>query len=233
MLFRSMSKNAKFTKKSSRQNRKQSTKTLRSDGEEIVMKQRQLNPIVCLPEIIQAPIYKQWRRFVNNGGAVSGSLTIAHLLSQFMVAVTSVLGISYVRAVRIRQLRILSPVQTQGTSVTLRLQPNGVDAGNNSFNTVPETFIDTSASIDIPAYIFLKPAIDTPLGSWHFSNTTSSNLMLITCPQGSTMDIQFEYILNTESTAATYTVVIAAATAGTLFSQTILTNFIPSVFTVY
>lgn len=222
----------KYTKKPSKQNRKRSTKGIRSDGEEFVITQNVRSPIIALPEILDSPIYRQWRRFVNNGGVVSGRMNIQDCLNQFMVAVTSVLGICYLRAVRIRQIRILSPVQTQGTSVTLRLQPQGVDSSVNNFNGVPETYVDTSASIDVPAYIFLKPAIDTPLGSWHYSNTVNCDLLNLTCPQGSTMDIQFEYILNHENTASTYTVVIAAATAGTLFSRAILTNFAPTVFTV-
>lgn len=199
----------------------------RDDGEEQAIVQNKSKPIVWLPEIILSPMFMCTRRFVNNTAAVSAFLTIADLLNQFLVAQTSVLANTYVRAVRIRKIRILSPVTTQGTSVTLSIQPRGIDSGNNSFNAVPERYLDTSASIDIPAYIALKPSMESPLGSWHYNTTVSTNLAAIIAPKGSTMDISFEFILNTEDPASGYTVTIAAATAGTLYARTLLTSFDP------
>jgi hypothetical protein len=175
----------------------------------------------------------KWRRFVANGGAVNGALQISDLLNQFLFAATANLGISYVRAIRIRRIRILSPVTTQGTSVSLRLQPVTNDSNNNSFVSIPETYIDTSASIDVPAYIELSPSIQSPLGAWHYStNTTAIQLVLITCPAGTTMDIAFDYILNHENVASVYTQSIVGV-QGTMFSRSILTNFMPLVLNVY
>jgi hypothetical protein len=217
--------------KSSKANRKKVVK-LRDDGEEIRIKQDQKHPIICLPEIVDAPIQRCWRRFVASA-AVSGSVTIADLLNQFMVAYTTTSGSCYVRALRIKAIRLLCPVTSQGTSISCQIQPNTTDGTNNSFSAVPENFRDTSASIDVPAYLYLKPSIDTPLGAWHYSTAVSTNLFLLIAPSGSTMDIQFEYILGNQSVITTFTQTIAAATPGTLFSRAILTNFTPLVFTVY
>ncbi len=186
-------------------------------------------PVLSLPEIVTQPILQTYRRFVNNGGAVSGALAISDLLNQFTMATTSVLVIPYVRAVRIKKIRILSPVTTQGTSITLSMLPIGADTGQNSFTIVPEMYLDTSASIDVPAFLSLTPSIETPLGSWHLSitNASSSQLLQIVCPQGSTMDILFEYILNTVQSVPSYTRTIAAGTAGTLYAANILGNFVP------
>jgi hypothetical protein len=226
-----LSSTSKSHKKPSKYNVKKK-KGHPEDGEESLVKQNTRHPIVCLPEFKRLPMNTVVKRFVCNGGAVSGTIAITDLLNQFMVVSTSVLGICFIKAVRIKCLKLLAPVQTQGTSVECTLQPSTTDGSNNSFNSVPEKYSDTSASIDIPAYLKLKPSIDTPLGSWHFSSTVTTGLVTITAPQGSTMDLTLEYMLNTEGIVSPYTVVIAAATSGTLFSRNILTNFVPLVFTV-
>jgi len=108
------------------------------------------------------------------------------------------------------------------------MQPLATDSSINSFNSVPETYIDTSASIDIPAYLSLTPSIKTPLGSWHMSTTVSINLLQVILPAGTTMDITFEWIGRESQTGASgYTRVIAAGTAGKTYAATILTNLVP------
>jgi hypothetical protein len=189
-------------------------------------KQNKNKPVVFLPEIISAPIQKTTRRFIT-ASAISGSaITIADLLNQFLVATTSILGVSYLRMVRIKRIRMLCPVTTQGTSIGCKFQPSTVDSGNNSFNSCGEVFADTSASIDIPAYLALEPKLTTPLGSWHYSTTVSTNLLIVSCPPGTTMDIQFEYILNTDNSVSAYTVALSGAVSGTLYSRNIL-SFVP------
>ncbi len=216
-----------FSKKPSKQNRKRKVVPLTDDGSEVGTRQDKNRPITFLPEIVISNRFTSTRRFVNNGGAVSGQMTIQDLLNQFLIATSTTVGYCYVRCVRIKKFRILSPVQTQGTSVTVSVQPYSVDAANNSFSAIPETYVDTSASIDIPAYISLKPSIETPLGSWHYNTTTNVNLMTLVAPQGSTMDISFEYILNIANNASVYTATLAAAVVGTLYARNILTNFVP------
>ena len=184
-------------------------------------------PITSLPEITTAHVIQEYRRFVNNGGAVGAALTIFGCLNQFMFSVTPLLLYNYIRAFRIKKIRILSPITTQGTSITCSIQPIGIDSGNNNFNAVPEKYLDTSASIDVPAYISLTPDRTTPLGSWHYNVSVDGSLAQIVCPAGSTMDILFEYIMTTESTSSSYTRVVAGATVGLLYTANMISNFVP------
>ncbi len=202
-----------------------------ADGHNLIVKQDVRHPIIALPEISPSPVYRQSRRFIASS-AVNGNLTIANLLDQFMIQVSTALGVSYVKALRVAKLKLLAPVQTQGTSVQLKVQPIGIDSGNNSFSGVPETYQDTSASIDVPAYLELKPKIDTPLGSWHFSVNVDLALLYIVAPQGTTFDIVFEFILNNEAAASSYTNTLVTGTVGTLYSRNIVTNFVPQSATV-
>jgi hypothetical protein len=198
----------------------------RESGLEYAVKQNQKHPIICLPEVTVAPVFTKYQRFITDT-QVNSNITIANCLDQFMVQVSTALGICYVKAFRIKKIRLLSPVTTQGSSVLASITPAGVDSANNSFSGIPETYLDTSASIDIPAYIKLTPSMESPLGSWHWSTTTSVNLFTIICPPGSTLDILFEYILNTEGTASAYSNSLVTGTVGTLYSRNIGGTFTP------
>ncbi len=195
------------------------------DNGQVIKNSRKRFPVVSLPEIVTSPIYQRWQRYVQ-GNATGASITIGGILQAFMIASSTTNLVCYVKAVRIKKIRVLAPVTTQGTSVSLLLRPNMVDTGSNNFNAVPEVYLDTSASIDIPAYISLEPSLDTPLGSWHMSTATSGNLVYIEAPVGSTMDILFEFILNTSDTASALNATVGGATAGTLYTRYI-NNFQP------
>ncbi len=184
-------------------------------------------PVISLPEINTVPIFQCYRRFICTS-AVSGSITIQDLLNQFGFAATSSVVYPYCQQVRIKKIRVLCPVTTQGTSVLVSMKPNTADTGNNCFNSVSETYIDTSASIDIPAYMHLTPSIKTPLGSWHYNSTVNANLLYVIFPSGSCCDILFEWIPSWSAfTAPAYTRTVAAATAGKTYAANILTNMVP------
>lgn len=214
-------------KKASKANRKKKEIPQNENGELSKVNSGKRFPIVSLPEIITSPIYQVYRRYIAQG-AVSGNISITDLFNQFMVAVTSVLAETYVFAVRLKKIRVLAPVTTQGSSVLVSMKPNAPDTALNSYTGVPEKYIDTSASIDIPAYLSLTPTLATPFGSWHKDNNVSINLLEIVCPSGSTLDILYEFILrDTTATAPQFTRVVAAATTGVMFGAPILTNLIP------
>ena len=218
----------KTYKKSSKQNKKNKVVKENESGMLAHQIQNKRFPIISLPEIVTSHIIQEYRRFVATS-SVSGFLTIYDLLNQFMMATLATLANSFIEAVRIKKIRLLSPVTTQGTSVTARLSPFAPDTSTNNFNGIPETYADTSASIDIPAYLSLTPSIMTPLGSWHRAQNTDSNLLTVQCPSGSTMDILFEYILPTSSTAQAYTRAIVGGTIGVLYTKNIITSFVPIV----
>jgi hypothetical protein len=183
-------------------------------------------PIISLPEIVSSHIIQEYRRFINTT-SVSGFLTIYDLLNQFMIATSTTLLNSYIDAIRIKKIRMLCPVTTQGTSVSCSLQPYAPDTTNNLFSAVPEKYIDTSASIDIPAYLSLNPKITTPLGAWHRAILVDSNLVQVIAPPGTTFDILFEYIILSGASASTYTRAVTGATVGVLTTKNMITNFVP------
>jgi hypothetical protein len=222
-----MKPHTKTYKKPSKHNKKKKNVVESETGELSVSNSSKRFPIVSLPEITTTHIIQEYRRFVNNGGAVNGTLTITELFNQYMMAVSATSCLSYLKAIRIKKVRLLCPVTTQGTSVTCSMQPLASDSSSNNYNCVPEVYLDTSASIDIPAYLSITPSMNTPLGSWHRSINVSSSLLQITCPAGSTLDILFEFIITTDGSAPVQARTVAGATVGILYTANILTNFVP------
>lgn len=187
-------------------------------------------PVIALPEIKPLPIMQIQRRFVNNGTAANAGLTIFNLLDQFTMAISATSLVPFVRLLRIKRIRILAPVTTQGTSVTVSISPNAVDSAQNNYNSCGELYLDTSASIDVPAYLSLTPSLETPLGSWHYFINIDSSLASINAPAGSTLDILFECILHGAGPSpASHTRVVAGATIGNVYASSIVGGaFVPS-----
>jgi hypothetical protein len=216
-------------KKSSKLNKKKKVIIDKIDSELVLHNNSKRFPIVSLPEIVPAPTMQLYKRFICATTGIAGIITIQDLLNQFMIAVTATTLYSTISCLRLKKIRALAPVTTQGTSVSLSMRPAGVDTTNNSFNTVPEQYTDTSASLDIPAYLSLTPSVMTPLGSWHFPITANFNLLTLNCPPGTTLDILFEFILRcSEPSASIYTRTVVGATIGQQYGSTILTNLIPT-----
>jgi hypothetical protein len=216
-------------KKSSKLNKKKKVIIDKIDSELVLHNNSKRFPIVSLPEIVSAPVMQLYKRFVCATTGVNGIITIQDLINQFMVATSATTLFSTVSCIRLKKIRALSPVTTQGTSVTLGMRPAGVDTALNSFNTVPEQYTDTSASLDIPAYLSLTPSVMTPLGSWHYPLTVNLNLLTLNCPPGTTLDILFEFILRcSEPSPSGYTRTVVGATIGQQYGATILTNLIPA-----
>jgi hypothetical protein len=164
------------------------------------------------------------RRYIANG-ATSGAIVISDLFNSWVVASTTILGHPIGRAYRLKKISILSPVTTQGTTVLLQMTPNSTESTSNSFNSMPEAYVDTSCSIDKPAFISLKPSEMSPFGSWHVvAQSATPNIIAVVCASGSVMDLTIEIIAN-NGADTTYSTVLVGATAGVSYARSILTNF--------
>lgn len=199
-----------------------------ADGMISVSNSNRREPIISLPEIVQNPIQEVYRRYVCSAG-VNGFITIYDLLNQFLFATSSTTAYSTVQAVRIKKIRVLSPITTQGTTTVVSLMPTGRDTTNNNFNSLNQQYTDSSTSIDVPAYLSLNPSVQTPFGSWHLNTNVDSNLLTINCPAGTTMDILYEFINRQPASMVltpTYVVTTTGMTTAVLYCKYIL-GFVP------
>jgi len=214
---------SKYSKKSSKKK-----VVIRDDKDFINESNKSLShPVLELPELNMMPIYHTKRRWTASS-AVSGIMTIYQCFEQFRLAISATTAYSYVRAFRIKRIRILASVATSGTPVTVQVQPTTTtDSTLNCFNSCPSIFSDTSSNLSIPAFVDVQPSSKTPLGSWHTNQLVNNNLSTIVAPSGSIMDIDFEFILNIGGNSSTYTSTSAGMTAGFLYAGNMVTNFVP------
>lgn len=96
---------------------------------------------------------------------------------------------------KIKRISIWGPVATAGTPVTVELRFPGTGAADGT--TSPQVDAsDSSVSFDRPAYATLKPKKTSLHGQWFNPTTTGFNFVEITGPQGSIIDIDFDFVLN-------------------------------------
>jgi hypothetical protein len=162
--------------------------------------------------------------------AVDGDFTNLDLFNLPGCSVqTAISGIPISQAVRLRNIKIWSPVQTAGSTTTVTLIDNSGVAGT-ALDGMPEVFSDSSMSFDRPARLSWKTKKERPSGGWWAIASTSISRVLfnLKCPLGSIVDFHFEFILNlTINTGLAPAVVIVGATPGDLFNRLAITNLTP------
>lgn len=79
------------------------------------------------------------------------------------------------------------------TDIMLKFADNGTAAGQGG---PPCTVMDSSASIDDPAFVSLKPPKGSICSLWQDTGAASYNFFTYKCPQSGIMDIHFEFIID-------------------------------------
>lgn len=175
-------------------------------------------------ELKPNPIIQYRQRYQVISALSVQEYAIYNAVTSRIVATTATVGISLLKAIRIRRVQVWAAVTTQGTPAGVSILPTTDDPGNNSFNDLPERILDVSISIDKPAYVDYRPKVTHPSGSWHYSNTITNGLFAISAPIGGIIDIDFEAILNANEPVATTVITLAGATAGTIYAGNAFTN---------
>jgi hypothetical protein len=218
LVKRQQKSNKKKARQSSFNNIKRELKNISSE--------RRLPYEVRPRELVLNPKYRFIRRFVATG-AISSFLTIAHLFSCFITAATTVLGYSPFSAIRLVCIKFWGPPASVGTDITMNITPIQVETDLNSYGDIPFTYSDTSTDITRPCFVGFIPAKDTPSGSWHYSTTTSVQLINVQIPTACCMDLILEGIPNIVENPKGFTQTLVGATVGAVYCRPILTNFIP------
>jgi len=177
-------------------------------------------------ELTITPIWQYVRRY-QAVSAVSAALTITDLNNSAIMAVSTILGYPVNRCTRIRRIRIWAPIDVQGTNATVTITPVTVDSANNCFVDLPKTISDTTISVSRPAYVEYRPNIDHPSGGWHNTNTVNTNLVLLSAPADSIMDIHYEGVLAFANDPQGYSTVLSGSTAGKMYCRAAASNYVP------
>jgi len=179
------------------------------------------------PQLGIAPTYSVRRRFVASAN-VNGNFTLASGHNQFLVAITSLIGGSWVDCWRIKKIEIWSPVLAVGGSGGFELTVSGASV-DNMFNDRGRVISDNSTSLDRAAHGIWKPVKTQPSGSWHITTSTNSTAVLFTlsATTSSIIDITFAYVPNNYSVPNGFNQAITSSTVGTLLSHVPISNLTP------
>jgi len=180
------------------------------------------------PTFVQQEV-RSWRiRCTVSAAITAGNITMAQLGGMLGV-ISLATGAGSATALicdqfRLKRTCVWGPVATAGTPVTVQLKyvddPTGI-----TFSGAPKTVSDTSVSFDRPAYICLEPSRD---GSSIFDNWMDSNqavnVIVITCPAGSTVDFFFQWIMDDQGVTTAGPTITAASVLGQIYHRSITTG---------
>jgi hypothetical protein len=110
-------------------------------------------------------------------------------------------------AVKLHRISIWSPPASQGAAATC-----GVEWATPSYNAGPETN-DTTLSVATPAHVSLTPPVNSAANFWLAPGT--DNIMVVTAPPGSIIDVHATWVLAEGTPGPDYTV--AAGTLKTVY----------------
>lgn len=152
--------------------------------------------------------------------------TVNQMLKLQLMCVSTTLGYSLAYAIRIRRVRLWAAANALGATTTVAVEWN---AGSTGFLLDGVSASDTTVSSTEPAYVDTRPPRNS-LASWYQAGTTggTNELFSITCPGGTLIRIDYDYVLNTTEPAFSGGFAITAGVQGLLVavnpSSTIVVN---------
>jgi hypothetical protein len=181
------------------------------------------------PDFNAVPTYRMRRRYAQFATLNAASFTLADGHRQFLVATSTTTAVCYVDIWRIKSVEGWVVADDYHSS-TFQLQPVGQDTNLNFFNDRESLYTATSRSEAEPAHFKIMCDADSPMGAWHHTTNVNANASLFLAyvlTNGSsgvnqlTLDIEFEYVLNTVGLPLSYNVSgYTGLTAGTLGAHT-------------
>lgn len=185
-------------------------------------KRRGASEYVSIPERKMQPTQTLTRRFINNGGNQSVTLTVAQLAAMCVgvVATTATVGYLESNVFRIKWIKIWAASSSDTLSATTVTASwvNLPAASVGVLASIPQGVSDTSASNARYAHVCLRPPADSSFaGKWWYGTATAEAVALV-LPSESIFDICFEKYNDYLGTRTVYGSAISGATAGTWYS---------------
>lgn len=164
------------------------------------------------PPYVPDRVYQCVRRYIA-GSTFSASMSLLEGHGQFAVATSATTSASWVDCWRIRRIRVYARNEEAGHAVQVNIVPTGIDLNSNNFNTLPKHYDVESQSISSAMILEIKPGKNSPLGSWHRTNTVNSSggvMLISTSTNGGTFDantlfeIEYDFQPNVSGGLTTY-----------------------------
>lgn len=180
-------------------------------------------PIYIQPPTYSAQSVRRWKvRMDVAANAAAQTMTSGHLSQVLGIVATSATTSTFLSdSFRLRRCSMWSWTGTAGTTVDIMLKY--VDSGNGAGQAGPPCVrMDSSASMDRPAYVSIKPPRTSAQNLWHDCTTAGTNFLTYYSPQTAIMDLDFEFIVD-DLGAPTAGPTLVSAVAGTIYHHSVLT----------
>jgi len=164
------------------------------------------------PEAFQASVsfFKRFRiQFASAGTTVFTNQDMGRLLS---VVLTPTDAIPLVDRFRIQRIEVFGPMSSTLVPVTVKLEYLG---STGSVTGTTKLYSDTSMSSVAAAYLNVRPDPNSGPGMWNLGGPNTTNMVSITYPAATIIDIVLEVTLN-DGAVVTTPFVVAGGVAGQL-----------------
>lgn len=169
------------------------------------------------PPLMEAQVVRSLKlRTLSTAALAAQAFTIVDLTGLVgIIAITATTARMLSQQFRLRKIHIWGPVATAGTPVEAIMRWNN---SANDFVGPPIEILDTSVSFDWPAYITTSPPSGSLSSKWHDGSETDVTFTL-TCPTGSTVDFDFDWVLS-DLALSNFAPAIAGATVAEIYHLT-------------
>ncbi len=178
-----------------------------------------------IPERKMQSTYSLVRRFINDGGNQSITLTIANLCAMCVgvIATSATAAVLSSNVFRIKYIKIWSMANSDTLSATTVTASwvNLPTATTGVLASIPQGVSDTTGINARYAHITLKPPKNSNFaGKWWYGTATADAVALV-IPAESIMDVSYEAYHDYLGIKTAYATAISGATAGTWYSVSI------------
>jgi hypothetical protein len=172
------------------------------------------------PQLLLVRNYFRSVNLVTSGAQTDFDFTQGTIAQLLMVCATSTLAYPVCYSIKLKRVRIWSAANALGATTTIVLEWN---AGSTGFIANDYTITDTTMSSTIPCYISSRPPANT-LAAWNSASGggatgTNNVLFSVTCPGGSIIRIDYDYMLNLTESNVANSVAISGGSQGQIVAR--------------
>ena len=167
------------------------------------------------PPFGAAVVYNKVYRFQANAAVTQIPITMTNLLDMLAVATTATTATRLCASMRLRKVSLWGPPASTLVPVTVALEFN-TGAAATGLGSPSTLRSDTSVGATEPAHVVGRPPANGLAGMW-FAGGGTTQLMLITGPINTIVDVEVQYVLQNGEAPVALAAAPVGATAGEVF----------------
>ncbi len=157
-------------------------------------------------------------RFQATSALSSAVVNVSDLLDLMCVATAANAAYGIPVSVKLRKIEMWAPPSSTGAAVTVSIEDAAEGVGIAAPSRVAS---DTTMGMTRPAHVLWRPSMQSVLSKWIDNSGGLAQLLLLTGPTGTTIDVHLSWTLQDGETPAAVAAVVAGATVGRLYVRSL------------